>query len=155
MDTCRPPDDENYSCQAPDGGELQLPGGVAEPRPLPDIASLCFSVPGGVLPSQPNLIIKGGGVAANRRAMLPDLANGNARGPYIRGAGPGCGPMTGGGGAISVSCAVAGSYCAAAAKTAAVAAVVAAAAAAAGAATEETEDGRFFERIACVQQKQL
>ncbi|KAM8925111.1 DET1- and DDB1-associated protein 1 isoform 2-T2 [Lycaon pictus] len=47
--------------------------------------------------------------------------------------------MRGGGGAISVRCAVAGSYCAAAAKKAAVVAA-AAAEAVAEAATEETED---------------
>lgn len=46
----------------------------------------------------------------------------------------------GGGGAISVGCAVAGSYCAAAAKKAAVVAA-AVAEAVAEAATEETEDG--------------
>lgn len=62
--------------------------------------------------------------------------------------------MRGGGGAISVRCAVAGSYCAAAAKKAAVV-VAAAAEAVAEAATEETEDGRFFERTACLQQKQF
>ena len=58
----------------------------------------------------------------------------------ILGAGLECKPMRGGGGAISVGCAVAGSYCAAAAKKAAVVAA-AVAEAVAEAATEETEDG--------------
>lgn len=47
-----------------------------------------------------------------------------------------------------------GSYCAAAAKKAAVVAA-AAAETVAEEATEETEDGRFFERTACLQQKQF
>lgn len=50
---------------------------------------------------------------------------------------------------------MAGSYSAAGAKKAAVVVVVAAAEAVAEVATEETENGRFFERIARLQQKQF